>query len=112
MLAAVGCATARPAPVAPPLLTNSVVSSGGTPGTITTDDYQPVGDDAAGLLGCDVAAAAAPSPVCETAPPSDEEFAAFRAEADRLGRHEFPLCRELGGPSRRASRMSACTERP
>jgi len=36
------------------------------------------------------------SPICATALPSDKEYAAFRAEADRLVGHGSPLCRKLG----------------
>lgn len=65
-----------------------------TPASIS-EVYVPVPVDAAVRLGC-IDGVAIRSPVCETAPPSDEEYSAFRTEAARLASHPSSSCRLLG----------------
>lgn len=62
-------------------------------GTRDADNYLPVAGEAAAMLGC---TSTPTSPVCEVAPPSVEEDAAFRAEGERLQGHYDGRCRNLG----------------
>ena len=57
--------------------------------------YVPVPVDAAARLGC-IDGEAISSPICETAPPTNEEYSAFRSEAARLASHPTSNCRLLG----------------
>ncbi len=57
------------------------------------DNYEPVPQDAAAILGCN----AAPNlPICLVTVPSSEEDSAFRGEGARLRAHAEPKCRNLG----------------
>ena len=58
-----------------------------------SDEYQPIPDNAAAILGC---TNAPESSVCAVAPPNAEEDSAFRAEAVRLASHPEGRCRRLG----------------
>jgi len=58
-----------------------------------SDNYQPIPDDAAAILGC---ASSPASPICSVALPSAEEDSAFRAEGARLASHSDVRCRNLG----------------
>lgn len=57
------------------------------------EDYQPVTEKSAEILGCATQANAA---VCEIALPTAEEDSAFNAEGTRLVVHADPRCRKLG----------------
>ena len=63
------------------------------PATDASEDYQPISDDAAAILGC---ADSPSSPICSVAPPNAEEDSAFRAEAVRLASHPDSRCQRLG----------------
>jgi len=57
------------------------------------DNYEPVPQEAAAILGCD----RAPNlPICLVTIPSSEEDSAFRSEGARLREHGEAKCRELG----------------
>ena len=72
---------------------SSTDARGALPPTDMSEDYQPIPDNAAAVLGC---ADAPDSPICSVAFPSVEEDSAFRAEAVRLATHSDVRCQRLG----------------
>jgi hypothetical protein len=70
----------------------AVVESAELP-SAEAEEYIPVPDDAARVLGC---LNASSSPICAVAEPSAEEDSAFRAEGTRLMSHSDARCRRLG----------------
>ncbi len=72
-------------------------SSADAPGGMSTADpsenYEPIPDNAAAVLGC---ASSPTSPICSVALPSVEEDSAFRAEGLRLASHSDTRCQLLG----------------
>ncbi|MGK2962442.1 MAG: hypothetical protein ACSLFK_09895 [Gemmatimonadaceae bacterium] len=57
------------------------------------DNYEPVPQEAAAILGCDTAPTL---PICLVTVPSSEEDSAFRGEGARLRAHREGNCRDLG----------------
>ena len=72
---------------------SSMAARGAVPSTDASEDYQPISDNAAAILGC---ADSPDSPICSVALPSAEEDSAFRAEAVRLSSHSDVRCQRLG----------------